>query len=152
MHIAAIGKSPQQGRVARQVSHDAQLDLRIVGRHQHMSGRRDEGLTDAPALGRAYRYVLQIGVAGRQPPGSSHRLVIAGVDAAGVGVDLLRQLVGVSGLELGQAPVVEDEPRQFVLGGQLFEYVFGGRGLAGGSFAQHRYLQTLEQDLLQLLG
>ena len=33
----------------RQVRHDAQLDLRIVGRHQVMAGRGDERFADAPS-------------------------------------------------------------------------------------------------------
>ena len=63
---------------------------------------------------RADRDVLQVGVGRRQPAGRRHRLVIRGVHAAGARVDLLRQLVGVGRAQLGQAAVVEDQPRQLV--------------------------------------
>src|SRR3546814_2660372 len=57
--------------------------------------RRDEGLADAAAVLAADRDVLQVGIARRQAPGRRARLVVAGVHAAGVGIDHLRQLVGV---------------------------------------------------------
>ncbi len=66
-------------------------------------------------------------------------------------VDLLRELVGVGRAQLGERAVIEDQPRQRVFGGELLEHVLGGRGLAGRRLAQHRDLQLLEQDLLQLL-
>ena len=83
------GEGAQQACVAGQVRHDAQLDLRIVRRQQHVARRRDEGLADAPAFGRADRDVLQVRILRRQPAGRGHRLVIAGVHAAGARVDLL---------------------------------------------------------------
>jgi hypothetical protein len=80
--VAVGGEGAQQAFIARQVRHDAQLDLRIVGRQQQVAGRRDEGLADAPALGRADRDVLQVRIGGRQPAGGRDRLVIGGVDRA----------------------------------------------------------------------
>ena len=72
----------QQARIAGQVRHDAQLDLRIVGGDQRVARRRDEGLADAPALRGADRDVLQIRIRRGQPAGGGHRLVIRGMDAA----------------------------------------------------------------------
>ena len=117
-----------------------------------MAGRRNEGLADAAPLGRADGDVLQVRVGGRQPARGRHGLVVAGVDAPGGRVDLLGQLVGVGRLQLGQPAVVQDQARQFVLGGQFLEHVFCGRRLALGRLAQHRDLELLEQDLLQLFG
>ena len=85
----SLAKALQQAFVLREVRHDAQLDLRIVRRQQHVALGRDECLTDAPPLGRAYRDVLQVGILRRQPAGGGHRLVIAGVHAPGTRVDLL---------------------------------------------------------------
>ena len=70
----------------------------------------------------------------------------------GRGIDLQRQLVGVGGFELGERAVIEDELRQRVLGGEFLEGRFGGRGLAGGGLGQHRQLQLIEQNGLDLLG
>ena len=87
--VLVAGEGAQQAFVPRQVRHDAQLDLRIVGRQQHVPRGRDEGLADAPALRRADRDVLQVRILRRQPAGRRHRLVIAGVHAPGTCVDLL---------------------------------------------------------------
>ena len=98
-----LGEGAQQACVAGQVRHDAQLDLRVVRRQQHMAGRRDERLADAPAL-RACGSGCSAGsdrstTAGRSPPRPGDSEVCTRPVRA---IDLLRQLVGVGGLELGQ--------------------------------------------------
>ena len=85
----SLAKAPSSPSSPRQVRHDAQLDLRIVGGQQHVALGRDEGLADAPALGRADRDVLQVRILRRQPAGGGDGLVIAGVHAPGPRVDLL---------------------------------------------------------------
>ena len=47
--------------VAGKVRHDAQLDLRIIGRNQLVAGRRDECLADAAAFGGAHRIFCRFG-------------------------------------------------------------------------------------------
>ena len=106
MHVLALGEGFEQARIVRQVRHDAQFDLRIVGADDTAIRRCDEGGADAPALGGADRDVLQVGVGRRQAPGDRHRLREAGMHAAGGRVDHLRQLVGVGVLQLGEAAVV----------------------------------------------
>ena len=56
----------------------------------HVARRRDEGLADAPAFGRADRDVLQVGVVARQPPRHRHRLRVVRVHAAGARMRHLR--------------------------------------------------------------
>ncbi len=116
-----------------------------------MPGGRDEGLADAAPFRRADRDVLQVGILRRQPPGGGHRLVVAGVHAARLRIDLLGQLVRVGRLELREAAVFENQLRQPIRFSQLFEHVLGRRGLPGGRLAQHRQLHLLEQDVAQLL-
>ena len=94
----------------------------------------------------------RFGIGGRQPAGGRDRLVIAGVHAAGVGIDLLRQFLGVGGAQLGEAAILENHARQRIAVGQLLQHVLGGGGRAARGLAQHRQLQPLEQHLLQLLG
>ncbi|MCY1350547.1 hypothetical protein D9M69_367830 [compost metagenome] len=135
------------------MGHDAQLDLRVVGRQQLVAPGRDEGLADAPALGGADRDVLQVRVGGRQAPGGRHRLVIGGVDAPGTRVDLLRQAVGVGALELAQGAVLHDHLGQLeVLLGEVGEHVLRGGRLAGGGLGQNRQAQLLVEDGAELLG
>ncbi len=146
------GERSEQTRVLREVRHDAQLDLRVVARRDQPALGRDKRLANAPPLGRAYWNVLQIGIVGGQPPGHGHGLGVVGMHPAGVRVDHLRQLLGVGALEFGQAAVVENDARQRVIFGQLFQhFLVGGRGTGGGLFL-HRQLQAVEQDFADLLG
>ena len=38
VNVAILGEGPQQAFIAREVRHDAQFDLRVVGRQQAMAG------------------------------------------------------------------------------------------------------------------
>ena len=67
-------------------------------------------------------------------------------------IDLLRQLVGVGGLQFRERAVVEHDARQRIGRCQLLQHVLRGRGLPGRRLAHDRQLQLLEQDLLQLLA
>jgi len=111
-----------------------------------------EGLADAASLGGAYRDVLQVGIRRGEPPGGGHCLVVGGVNPSRIGVDQLRQLVGVGGLELAHAAELQDQPRQREVQRQLLQHRLGGGGLSLGSAGFHRQLQLLEQDALDLLG
>ena len=104
----------------------AQLDLRVVRRDQHVSRIGDEGAPDLPAELGPDRNVLQIRVAAAQPSGRGDGLIEAGVNAAGVGVDQLRQRVDVGALQFLQRPPLENEPRQLVRERQLLEHLDGG--------------------------
>ena len=72
------------------------------------------------------------------------------MDASGARIHERRQRVDVGVLELGEPPVREDLQRQLVLRRQLLEHVLVRR-VAGLRLLQHRQLQLLEQDLLELL-
>ncbi len=60
MNVFAIGKGTQHVGVFRQMRHDAQLDLRVISRHDDATGRRDERFANTPAFGGTDRNVLQI--------------------------------------------------------------------------------------------
>ena len=62
----------------------AQLDLRVVGRDEHVAGIGDERAADLAAELGADRNVLQVGIAAAQTAGRRHRLVEARVDAPGL--------------------------------------------------------------------
>ena len=75
------------------------------------------------------------------------------MDAAGPLVDLVRQAVGIGGLQLRQRAVVEDDARQFVAHVRQFdEHRLGGRTLALLGLLQRRHFELVVEDLLQLLG
>src|SRR6185312_6777948 len=58
MYVLAFGESLQHAGVLGEMRHDAQLDLRVIGRHDHAARRRDKGFADASPFGRADRNVL----------------------------------------------------------------------------------------------
>ena len=80
--------------VPAQVGHYAQLDLRVVGRHYvSVLVRRHEGLAYLLSLGRAYGYVLQVGLQRTQAAGGCQCLGEGGVDLTVHGVgELLERL------------------------------------------------------------
>ena len=130
--------------------HDPELDLRIVRCNQRSPGGRDERLTNASTFGGTHRDVLQVRVGRRQATGRSDRLVIRRVNAAGARIDLQRQLVGVGGLQLRQAAVIDDHARQRVVQREFGEHRFRGRRLSARCFAQHRQTELVVQNRLQL--
>ena len=150
--VAVFGKGGQQAGVVGQVRHDAQFDLRIIGRHQHMPGRRDEGLADAAALGGACGNVLQVGLGTREPAGDRRGLRITGVHATGARVDHLRQLVGVGRFQLGHAPVVEDGARDGVVERELLQGFLVGGGRAARRLLDDRQTFLCEENVANLLG
>ena len=112
--VLADAERLDQRLVAGQVRQHPQLDLRVVGRDQHVAGRGDERAADLAADLGADRNVLQVGIGAAQAAGGGHRLVEAGVHAAGLRVDQQRQRIDVGALQLLQAAPVQDQARQLV--------------------------------------
>ena len=64
VHVEVVLEGIQQTGVLRQVGHDAQLDLRVVGGQYLVTLGGDKRLTDTTPLGAADRNVLQVRVGG----------------------------------------------------------------------------------------
>ena len=60
MHVLLLAESADEAGVAREMRHDPELDLRVVGGYQAVIGRRDERLANAASFGFADRDVLQV--------------------------------------------------------------------------------------------
>ena len=138
-------------RVAREVRHDAHLDLRVVGGEQlGVLGSVTERLADAAALGRADRDVLQVRVVRRHAAGRGADLPVGGVDAPVGGdrlverLDDLAELRGVAVLE----QVAEERVRVRLL--QVGERARVGR-VAGLRRTRLRHAELVEEHLLELL-
>ena len=152
MYVQALVEGVEQGLVAAQVGHDAQLNLAVVGAGNHPARRGDEGLANAPPLGRAHGDVLQIGLVAGQPPRHGHGLRVVGVHAPGARQGHVGQLVGVGVFQLGQAAVLQNFGGQGVVVGQFFQHLFVGTAPAGGRFFHHGHAQLVKKDFAQLLG
>src|SRR5205085_1640153 len=113
--VPSLREGAHQLGVAADVRHDPQLDLAIISGEQLHARRGDEGGADLASYFGAYRDVLQVRVAAREPAGGRDRLVQMRVDAPIARVDQVLQRVRVSGLQLRQLPPLQDERRQGVL-------------------------------------
>ncbi len=91
-----------------------------------MAGFRDEGAPDLASELGPDGDVLQVRIAAAQPAGSRHRLVEAGVDAAGVGIHELGQGVDVGAFQLHQRTPFENHAGKVVRERELFEHLHGG--------------------------
>ena len=121
---AAVGFDQQ--RIAREVSEQAQFDLRIIGGEQDVAGFGDEGGANAASEFGADGNVLQIGIGGGKPSGGGSGLAEGGVQASGGAVDERGQSVDVGGFQLGELAVVENHAGDGMVFGESFENIDGG--------------------------
>jgi hypothetical protein len=146
-------KALTQLRDLGDMGEDAQLDLRVVRRHEPMPRRRHEGGADAPALLGAHRDVLQVRLGRRQAPGGGRRERVRGVDALRLRMDEARQRIRIGRLELGELTPFEDARRQLVtLLGEVLEHLGTRRPGTGGSLGGAGKAHLAEQDVTELLG
>ena len=151
--ILSLAECVHQDRILGEVSHDSELDLRIVGRQQPISLFGHEGSPDLPAQIGLDGDVLEVGVAGGEAPRRRHHLVVGGVDPAGTGVDQSGQRVQVGVLQLRLLPVLDDAFGDLVLAGQPLQHLdSGGEVFRLGRLLGGRESQFLEQDRPELLG
>ena len=118
-----------------------------------MAGLGHERPANLAAERGADRDVLQIRIAAAQASRSGHRLVEDRVHAPSHRMDQRGQGVDVGALQLRQAAPVEDQARQVVREGQVFQHLDrrGRRARRAGAL-QHRQFQLLEEHLAELLG
>ena len=132
----------------------AQFDLAVVAADEDVAGLGDEGLADGGAFLGADRDVLQVGIGAGEAASAGDGLGEAGVDAAGLGVDLLDEGLGVGAAELVELPPVDDAGGQVValVGEGLQDVDVGGPGAGGGQALAAGKLHLVEQDLAERLG
>src|SRR5260221_13630139 len=86
-----------------------------------MAGLGDEGAADLAALLGADWDVLHVGLGRGEATRRGRGELEAGMDAAGLGLDLVDQRVGIGALELGELAPFEDAARQVVGERELLE-------------------------------
>ena len=151
--VGALLERLAQRRHIGHMRRQPQLDLRIVGREQHMAGFRHEAFADlATDLG-ADRDVLEVRLGRGQAPGLRADQRVGGVHAAGGGVDRRLQRLGVGRAQLGQLPPIEHPRGQLhALAGEGFQHRLVGGILAALALLAALQAHLLEQHLAQLLG
>ena len=153
MDVVALDEGFDHVGVFAEVGHDAQLDLRVVGREEFAAVVGDEGLADLLAVLVADGDVLQVGVARAESAGGGDGLVERRVDASRPRVDELGQGFGVGAQQLLQAAVLQYLAYDVVLAAEAFEHFFGGDVLAGlGLLGFLHQLEAVEEHFAHLLG
>ena len=153
VYVMSASESLDHVRIAAEVSHDAQFDLRIVGREELASVIGDEGFADLLAVLVTDGDVLQVGVAGAEPSRGRHRLVERRVDASCVRIDELGECLDVGAEQFLQAPVFQYFFYDRMSAPQAFERFLVGDILSRLGFPGLVCdLQPVEQDFSHLFG
>ena len=103
MDVLILGKGVEHSGVVAQVGYESQFYLRIVGTEEHVAVGGDESSANFLSIVAAHWDVLQVGISRRQAAGSSHRLVVGGVDAASAWVHERGQCIDIGREQLAQA-------------------------------------------------
>ena len=138
------------GLVIGDVGQQPQLDLGVVGVHQHMARGRYEHIPQLGAQLGAHRDVLEIGLRGGQPPRGGDRVLERGVDAP-VRADDLGQPVHIGGLQLGVLAVAKNGVDDGVVALELFQHL-GIGGVSRFGLLHRRQAQLVKEDVTKLLG
>ena len=91
--------------VAAEMRHDAQLDLRVVGREENAARLRHKGFSDFATVVATHRNVLQVRIARGEASGGGNGLIERGVDALRRGIDELWECFDVSAEQLFECPM-----------------------------------------------
>ena len=150
--VIALAERLYHVLVAGEVSHDAKLNLRVVGREKQLTGLGYEALANLLAVLAAHGYILQVGVGRGEAARSRHSLIERGVDMSGAWVDELGQRVDISAEQLLQSAMLEDMVDDGRLGAQLLQHLLGCYVLTGlGLLRFLHYLHLAEQHFAHLL-
>ena len=151
MEVGARAERIYQVLVTRQMREQAKLDLRVVGRNEHIAlAQRHEASTHTAAEIGAHGNVLQVRVARRQTARGSDRLVEARVHQA-VDATHARQGVKVSGLHFRELAIAQHLGRDGMHVHELAERFRIG-GIAARVLLARRQLEHFKQNMAELLG
>ena len=139
--------------VSREVGHDAELYLAVVGGEEEAALLGYEAAAYLLAVIVPHGYVLQVGVAAGEPSRGGDGLVEGGVYVPRLGVHQLGQGLYVGAQQLAQSPVVQYVGHDGGFAPQLLQHFLAGDelsflGLAG---LLHQ-LHLVEQHVAHLLG
>ncbi len=153
MDVLPVLEGFAQGRHLGHVRGEPQLDLRIVGSQQDVAFLGDEGIADLATDFGADGNVLQVRVGRGESPGLGADEAVAGVDAAGLGIDRFLQRIGIGRLQLGQLAPLEHLVGDIrTIAGKPFEYRLIGRILPALALFPALVAKLVEQNFSQLLG
>ena len=150
MEVLAGEKGLLHGAVAGDVRQEAELNLAVVGVHQHFAVRCGKHGADLSAEFLAHRNVLKVRLGRRESSGRRHGHLKTGMDPPVRGDDL-QEAVGIGALEFRQCPVIQHLPDDGMLVTQFLQYIDIGTPACFGLLAGRKH-QFFKQDLPQLPG
>ncbi len=142
--LALFERVLERGHVGH-VRGQTQFDLAIVRRQDDIAGFGDEGMADLPADLGADRDILQIGIGRGQAAGLGAGQRVAGMNPAGVAVNLLLQRVGIGRFELGKLAPFQHQPAN----GRAFRLELLQHGDVGGVGAALALLSPFEAHFIE---
>ncbi|MBA7476206.1 hypothetical protein ES707_11588 [subsurface metagenome] len=152
MNVEAVLESLPELRDVGDLGQQAQFDLRIVGRHQLVAGRGDEGAANLAAVFGAHGDVLQVRLVRRQPARGGRRQRVGRVHAMGLRMHVIRQRIGIGRFQLGNLPPFQNLLREVVaLLGEVIEHLCRGRPCAGLGLGAAGKSHLAEDDVAELL-
>ena len=152
VYVVSLAERLNHVLVAGEVSHDAKLNLRVVGREEELARFGDEALSNLLAVLAAHGDVLQVGVGRGEAARCRYSLIERGVDMSGAWVDELGQRVDISAEQLLQSAMLKDMVDDGRLGAQLLQHLLGCYVLTGlGLLRFLHYLHLAEQHFAHLL-
>ena len=150
MDVLAVGKGLPHVLIARNVGHDAQLDLAVIRVQQRAALTGSEIPAEPAAQFCAHGDVLQVRFVGRDAARAGFRLIEGGVNAP-VRPDHLQKSFHIGGVQLLIGAVLQNVVDDRRIPAQTFQHIRAGGVSALGLFAGGQ-AQILKQRFAQLLG
>ena len=135
------------------MGHDAQFDLRVVGREKQLPLFGNKSPAYFPTFVIAYGDILQVGVARTESSRCSNGLVERGVYFPGRGVDEFGQGIDIGAEQLLQPSIFEQLFHNGMFGTHFFQYFFT-RAIAACLCLPRFlfYLEVIEKNFADLAG
>ena len=153
MDVETLAKGLDHVLIARQMGHNAQFDLAVVGRKETAAGLGNEAFAYLLAVVVAHGNVLQIGVARRETAGGCNGLIERGVDATGAWIHQFGQRFHVSSEQFLESTVVQDVVDDGCFVAQLLQHFLGSDVLSClGLLGFLHDFHFAEEDVSHLFG
>ncbi len=150
VNIFIVAEALRQHRVLGHMSQNAQLDLRIVGGHQHIIClRRLKCLANAFSFLSLDGNILQVGLCAAQPSGGSDRLIEGGVYLPCLPIHQLQNPIYIGGFQFGQLPIGQNIFDKLIILRQSVQYLRIG-GIACFCTFYYRQTHFFKQNHTQL--
>ena len=150
MDIHTTAESLLHSCIARNMGKDTQFDLAVVRIYQDTTRLGNKHFPNLRAQISPHGDILQIGLSGRKPTGSSYQILECGMNAT-ILTNSFHQAFCIGGVQLCKHPVIHNRRDNGVLIFQFLQHFCIG-GITGFCLLNRRQTQLIEKQLTQLFG